>query len=204
MKASTAIMAVGKKKITIEYPTIGLVVCYVLRDIDIMTSTSIDMENLRDVLKFVIQLISSKDEIYKNTFCKLWFFLGYSVVSWRCLVFSVEGNNEASLSILKFYDNWPFSKKTLILNRLEEFFWNKILAIWLNSGGQETWMIGISNYLTNTKSFCSPDSSPMSWGKLFRRNGPAEVWIFQLSVHLLMLFTPVTGGEAPPFLSFDW
>lgn len=81
MKASTAIMAVGKKKITIEYPTIGLVVCYVLRDIDIMTSTSIDMENLRDVLKFVIQLISSKDEIYKNTFCKLWFFLGYSVVS---------------------------------------------------------------------------------------------------------------------------
>ena len=40
-----------------------------------MTSTSVDMENLRDVLKFVIQLLSSKDEIYKSTFCKLWFFL---------------------------------------------------------------------------------------------------------------------------------
>ena len=40
-----------------------------------MTSTSVDMENLRDVLKFVIQLLSSKDEIYESTFCKLWFFL---------------------------------------------------------------------------------------------------------------------------------
>lgn len=53
MKASTTITAVGKKKIVLEYPTTGLVVCYVLRNIHSMTSTFVVMENLIELLKFV-------------------------------------------------------------------------------------------------------------------------------------------------------
>lgn len=52
MKASTTVTAVGKN-IMLEYPTTGLVICSVLRNIPSMTSAFVVMENLIGLLKVV-------------------------------------------------------------------------------------------------------------------------------------------------------
>lgn len=120
-----------KEDITMEKPTMCLAVCYVLRDISIMTSTFVDVESLRRFFKKFVYVRTA----HKQQRWDFWQHLLPQTIVLSAIPGSLSKVSSApwgetvlqrvwdtSNELIEILCHLPFSRETLILKRLKEFF----------------------------------------------------------------------------------